>query len=326
MSTTVQTATPKTSGGPPSFKADLIYGASGTTKTSQIGKAALWYFERTGKRTRLITADPGGYEPIASLVDEGIVDVWVLSQEEFFIEACQHACAGRWPRQVTPDVKNPKGRVLSVTTPEEWAGIALVAVEGLTSIGDGIIKRLRDTRAKLSQDPSYVWSDGAASFAGGNMTYYGFAQDQIRDLVTASSMLTCDKVIWTALEGRGEEEGTKAPTFGPSIAGKKSIGKAGQWFGNMVHMEMLTTAGTKNTSGQQALESKVVMYLRNHADAQTQIPFPAKTRMPFQFATPGMVDPETKQAYMPEFMEPDLGKLYERLESLRLKAREGLKK
>jgi|SRR5581483_6116680 len=289
-----------------SFKADLIYGVSGTYKTSQIGRAALWYYKRTGKKSRLITADPGGFEPIQALIDEGILDVWVILQEEFFIEAATHACQGRWPKEV-----NGK-RVFVMTTPEEWNGIAMVGIEGLTSIGDGIIKRLRDTRAKLGQDPSYTFNDGAAQFAGSNPSYYGFAQDNIRDLVKSSSMLPCDKIIWTALEGKGEEEGgSHAPTFGPSIAGKKSIGKAGQWFGNMIHMEMLSKSEKDAATGMLSRKDRVVMYLRPHNDPVTQVPFPAKTRAPFQFAHE-----------VPDYMEPEIEKLYEQLENLQEKARD----
>jgi hypothetical protein len=54
------------------FKADLIYGAGGTTKTSDIGWAALWYYQHTGKKSRLVSGDGGGWEPVQPLVDQGI--------------------------------------------------------------------------------------------------------------------------------------------------------------------------------------------------------------------------------------------------------------
>ena len=115
------------------------------------------------------------------------------------------------------------------------------------------------------------------------------------------------RVIWTALEGRGEEEGTKAPTYGPSIVGKKSTGKAGQWFGNMLHLEMLVTERADPATKQINLEQKRVMYLQPHADPMTKIPFPAKVRAPFDMA-----------GKLPVFMDPpDLGKLYAQLESFK---------
>jgi hypothetical protein len=129
-------------------------------------------------------------------------------------------------------------------------------------------------------------------------------QNRLYDFVVKSSTLPVERVIWTALEGRGEEEGTKAPTFGPSIVGKKSTGKAGQWFGNMVHLEMLVTEKADAATKQVHLDQRRVMYLQPHADPLTKIPFPAKVRAPFNRATevPFYLDP------------PDIAKLYDMLE------------
>lgn len=289
-----------------SFRADLWYGASGTYKTSNFGRLALWRYQLTGKRSRLVHCDTGGFDPIQPLVDDGIIEVWVVKSEENFIEACDYAAQGWWP------IEKDGKRFLHKTPPGQMREIACYGFEGLTSMGDGCISHLKLKRAKLSQDPSYIWSDGSVSYAGGNMTYFGFAQDWLHDLVTKSAMLPVDyRIIWTALEGRGEEEGTRVPTFGPAIAGRKSIGKAPQWFGNLLHFEVLTSElGVDPVTKQVKLDSRVRMYTRPHADPVSKIPFPAKTRAPFQFAS------EIAESY-----EPDVVELYKKLDEMKVRAR-----
>ena len=138
------------------------------------------------------------------------------------------------------------------------------------------------------------------------MSYYGAGQDQLYDFVLKSHMLPCEKVLWTALEGKGEEEGTRAPIYGPAIIGRKSTGKAPQWFGNCVHIEQLVTQEMDEKNKQMRVIERPVMYLRTHAEAVSKIPFPCGTRAPFQFASE-----------LPEYLDPpDMGKLYTLLDGL----------
>lgn len=296
-------------------KADLIYGASGTRKTSNIGLAAMYIRQLNGKRTRLITCDPGGYDVLLPLVELGIIEPWVISTTwPNTIDTLDLACQGSWPVDVTDPSKG-----LTRPDPKIWEQIGLVAFEGLTSIGDTIHRRLRDNKARLSQDPSYTYIDAdfgkqtsllSTGHAGSNMSYFGFIQDKLYELVCKSHLLPCDKVLWTALEGKGEEEGTRIPVFGPSIAGKKAIGKAPQWFGNCLHIEMVVTEkGEDSITKQIQLETKPIMFLRPHADRLSRIPFPAKTRDTF---IPGYGDK------VPETMDPpDIAKVWAMQEELR---------
>lgn len=308
MSTIVQSALTVPPKAGPSFKADLLYGATKTRKTSNIGIAALYCWEKYGLRTRLATADTGGFEPIQSLVDEGIIEQpLVLVGRQFPIETVDMLCQGYWPAEVN----DPKSPMVAV---KDWSGVGLVAIEGLTSIGSMIMRHWQSTRQRLSQDPNYVYTDGAHSYSGSNQSYYGEVQTRIYDFVVKSSTLPVRKVIWTALEARGEDR-DKTPVYGPAIEGKKSIGKAGQWFGNMLHFEMIQREVAKDAQGQIKLTSDVVMYLKPHADPISKIPFHAGTRAPFQLASE-----------LPDYMDADIGKLYAVLETLKERARAGLRK
>jgi hypothetical protein len=186
-------------------------------------------------------------------------------------------------------------------------GVGLYAFEGLTSFGSHMMVSLKQPGVQLSQEPSYVLTDGKSKYAGGSMSAYGFVQDRIHLLVTNSHNIPCvDKVIWTALEAKGEEEGTKLPIFGPAIEGRKSIGKAGQWFGNLIHLEATGEVAAADDAKQLVITTKVWAYLRSHADSNSRIVFPAKVRAPFQFAH-----------LVPERMEPDLAKIYDLLDRLK---------
>jgi hypothetical protein len=292
-------------------KSDLIYGASGVRKTSNIGLIAMYVWHKYHKKTRMITLDGGGYDPLLSLVEEGIIQPWVLiARPKLTTNVIDLAMQGYWPR----DIDDPASPLVSPTL-ATWEEIGFYAIEGLTSMGDSFIRILKRDKASLSQDPSYTYSEEAIevdgkkrviSYSGGNMTYFGFAQDQLYDFVMKTHVLPCEKVLWTALEGKGEEEGTRAPVYGPAIVGRKSTGKATQWFGNSVHIEQLVTEeeDTKH-KGQLNIVERPVMYTRTHA-GKDKIPFPCKTRAPFQLAEkmPTTFDP------------PDMAALYRKLDEL----------
>jgi len=349
------------------FKADLWYGASGLGKTTSIGRLAEKYFKETGKRTRLASADGGGWEVIEPLVNVGIVEPCAVRLKRNRVEALDKICQGYWPEDpsdpesplqpplltgyevvcrrcvvegklkvivpvgpVQPKgvqcptckaVIGPRDQDLRIITRQfanpknDLRNVALEAIEGLTSCGDSILEYLMANRASLSQDPSFTWNDGETNYSGGNQTYYGFVQNRLYEFVHKSHMIPfVDKVVWTALEGKGEEEGSRIPIFGPSIAGKKATGKASQWFGNTLHFELMTDTGSPDENKQLKITNKFVIYVRNHADSLTKIPFQAKVRAPYAFVNE-----------LPDYMEADVTKLYTKLEELKRKEEERLK-
>lgn len=301
-------------------KADLLYAASGCRKTSNIGLVALYVWQKYHKRTRMITLDGGGYDPLLSLVEEGIIQPWVLiGRKKLTTNVIDLAMQGYWPK----DIDDPVSPLVSPSA-ATWEDIGFYAIEGLTSMGDNFIRILKRDKASLSQDPSYTYSEEAVevdgkkmtvSYSGGNMTYFGFAQDQLYDFVMKTHVLPCEKVLWTALEGKGEEEGTRAPLYGPAIVGRKSTGKAPQWFGNTVHIEQLVSEKMDDKTKQTLVIETPVMYTRTHC-GKDKIPFPCKTRAPFQLATkmPDMFDP------------PDMAALYRKLDELNEEAVKDVKR
>jgi hypothetical protein len=166
-------------------KADVLYGASGLYKTSEIGWTALYVLEKYGKRTRLVSADGGGFGPIQSLIDAGIVEVWPIRNRLHFIEAVDKACQGWWP----VDPRDPRSPIEPPNANPSIREVGLYAFEGLTSFGSGIMGKLKVPGVQLSQDPNYVLRDGETDYAGGSIAAFGFVQDRIYDFVMKSHMI-----------------------------------------------------------------------------------------------------------------------------------------
>lgn len=335
-------------------KADIFYGASGTLKTTNIGKAALWAMKKYAKQTRLISADGGGWGPIQSLVDSGVIIPWMIRDHSNLIESMDLASQGYWPE----DPDDPNGRLLppfviqyvgkctkcheDITssrpqpvpvpcpkckepttfsmqrTPSEkndLSKIAIVAFEGITSFGDAAIAYLSKQRAVVTGDkePPMQFTDGSVTFSGASGSYFGLIQGLIPEWVAKSNALPVDKVIWTALEGKGIDEATKAPMFGPlfpgAAAAARMTGKSGGWFGNQLHFEAVERTVTSTDGGPLVVETEYRMYCRPHADPMSKAMFHCKTRAPFQFANE-----------IPVHMEPDVEKLYNKIDDLQAKA------
>lgn len=280
------------------LRADLLYGQTGTGKTYQLAIAAQRMWKKYGKRTRLIDGDTGGTDTFGDLIDEqhpdkGIVIPCGFLKMDHPIEALDKLTQGYWP-----DVN---GKLVLEKMPDD---IGLYEYEGLTSFGDTMMAHLSRNKIKLSQDPAYTYVDGTTAFSGTNMSYYGEIQNRLHGFVVASAMMPL-RSLWTALEGRGEEEGSKSATYGPSIVGKKATGKAGQWFGNMLHLESLNTERVNPDTKQVDILQRRVMYLQPHADPLTKIPFPAKVRAPFNRAgeVPFMIEGDKNIAWLYDFLE-----------------------
>lgn len=281
--------------------ADLIVGATGSGKTVNIGRVADYVLAKYGKLSRAAGMNDN-YGPIKGKVDAKQIDYWPMSIWKNHIDIIRKACQGWWPlRPMDPD--SP------IVPPDSGTYVAygFMAYEGLTTFGDAILTSLGDDQAKLSQSPSYVWQQGDSTFSGGNESYYGFMQKELNRFVMYTNMLKFEKVLWTALEAKGDDQGSKV--YGPMIGGKKAIGKAGAWFCNFFHMDILAGEQVKDKDGNIVVKAKHVLFLKTHMDAQTMIPFPCKVRPPVEYANE-----------IPAFMESGdvteaytlLDKLYER--------------
>jgi len=84
----------------------LLYGRTNSGKTGQIGVLAEDIFRRTGKRTRLYTADKGGTKTIEPYIKLGIIEpVEILGTDPWiFLNKAAlgfvRDAAGKWSRVI----------------------------------------------------------------------------------------------------------------------------------------------------------------------------------------------------------------------------------
>lgn len=257
--------------------ADLIVGATGSGKTVNVGRVSDYVLAKYGKLSRLASMDNVG--SISGKIKAGQIEHWPMAIWRNHVDIIRKACQGYWPLRPT-DPDSP------IVPPDAgtYEVYGFMAYEGLTSFGDAILNSLGDDQAKLSQSPSYVWSQGDSTFSGGNESYYGFMQKELNRFVMYSNMLPFERILWTALEAKGDDQGAKV--YGPMIGGKKATAKAGAWFCNFFHMDILTGEKIKDAgTGQELVKARHVLFLKTHIDPLTMIPFPSKVRPPVEFAS-----------------------------------------
>src|SRR5690242_2101013 len=85
----------------------VLYGPTGSRKTSQIGEFAKYIYEKTGKPTRLFSADGGGWAPIQDLINAGVIDAWRATDEPRLLTAIVAASKGAWPVKIINGIRSP---------------------------------------------------------------------------------------------------------------------------------------------------------------------------------------------------------------------------
>ena len=286
---------------------DLVYGVSGSGKTTWYLRLALSIYETTGQKTRWYLGDGGG-ETIRVNDVEDIIDVMSYNLWDHPLEVTQKICEGWWPQ----DPNEPNSKLLP-TSRDEFEKYGLFVYEGLTVMADYIMGDraggLANRMAKgemLNNDASFKLKDGELTFGGNARTHYGFTQRRIVDCIERTRALPVH-VGWSAHERKVEDEDYKEVWIGPDVAGRLLTTKIGASFGNTIHLQ-----GVKGGSKQKdpvtgrMVDSLMVerrAYLRTHYDPEGQhfVKYYANTRLPI-----GIVD-------FPEWIPPDPVDYYRRL-------------
>lgn len=242
----------------------LCYGATGTRKTTNVGGFAKYVWETTRAPVRYITADGGGWEPIEPYIQAGIILPYRLSDSPTLLEQIRLFMKGRWP--------NDKGELV-----QNSDNVGAYAIEGLTSISMLMLRHLVGKGQKVAQDVVGQFREGSEVFGAAAMAHYGFVQQFTLDMIGSFSTLPTlsKRVLFTAHEGKGQDEQTRQTIYGPAAVGKAITDKIPFFVSDLLHFETSVIDAKKN-------ETTVRAYLKNHPDADLQsILWPAKVRMPF---------------------------------------------
>ena len=256
----------------------IWYGESGSTKTSQLANFAKWLYEKTGKRTRLITGDGGGFKPIedAGLIEFGIVEVMDLTATGMPLATLRRLSKGQWYYNVK-DASGKINRQMCNTPEKHWEKIGAYAVEGLGSISDVILNHIANQPEKVMYE-NVRWEEDGETFGSNNEGHYGLVQKEMYATVMAMKSLPLEYTIWTSLVGRGEDKKTKETVYGPQVAGNKKTPVAPQWFGSCLHFHKFMVENKDSETGIVTYENSPVAFFVDHPDEQTGIRYLAKPR------------------------------------------------
>ena len=295
---------------------DCIYGDTSSTKTSRLGDAAEYYYEKTGNPSRLVCTDNAGWGPLDSLVSRGIIQPYkVVPGRKHLIQDLSRLTQGGWPK----DPSDPLSEIVFGPLDEVGAiffdGITTTCQlmmevhQGSITVQGGTMSATNIRVPEMPRD-SYIQSGDYARRFVGRSDYMG-VQDRIQEFVRNTSMLPVP-VIWTALEAKGEDADRK-PIYGPQFIGKALTGVCGPWFGNLIHLDFVNKL-TKVTDPDDPKVSFEVeqptpyMFLKPHFDPKDpmKVKYPAKVRAP-----------RTLHEKVPAFAKPRLDLLYKFLDELR---------
>lgn len=267
------------------FNTMVLYGPTGTRKTSQIGEFAKYIYEKTGKMTRLISADGGGWAPVQDLINAGIIEAWRATDEPDFLSAIKACAAGAWPKLHANGIRVPGPVVVPGDKHKALKDVGAYAVEGWASISNAAMGTLVDRGQKVNEDVVSKFTEtgdfGSFSFGAPSRGHYGFAQRFILDMIKGFTGLPVDRTLFTSLEGKGEDRISKQTVYGPAAAGGAITASIPQYVGDCLHFEdFYEDAGVDPTNDKQKLkELRIRAWFQQHPDLTTGVLWPAKCRL-----------------------------------------------
>ena len=281
-----------------------LYGRSGTFKTTQIGFLSQYIYERTGKITRLISADGGGWKPLLPYIEGGLIEPYSIRNEANPIFTLHKLVQGYWP------TKLESGKRLSKEFSLDTSNIGAYAIEGVTTISELIIDHLAGK--KLGMNPAYSLTltasgesitsgqESVKKFDAGekfidtqgqalgdvisgaySQDHYGYVQKTVIEKLVMSWNLPVELVLWTSHEATAEDDLTRTAIYGPALVGKKGTPKIGRNVGVLIHAEPfnVTKPNAPNTKPIEATE--VRYYFMSHPNQlMPKVTWECKPRIP----------------------------------------------
>jgi hypothetical protein len=223
----------------------LVFGESDTYKTTNLGFAAKWIYEKTGKKVRMISYDGGKWRPLQPLVDVGVIEpIYVADKTpegrtRKMLENLRKFSAGYWPKPGELKDGNWLGTELVPT--KDYSQVGGYLFEGLTSSAEGLMRYIRDNHIKIGPtEDAAQYTDGSEKFWTNVRSHYNAVQGEILGRIRTFSALPVEWVIFSAHEAKGEDEETRMPIRGPGIVGKAATDRVAKEVGDCIHFEKYT--------------------------------------------------------------------------------------
>lgn len=291
-------------------RSGIIYGASGTRKSTAGKHFSHYIYEKTGKKSLLVSMDGGGWGPMQPEIDAGIIRPY-RCHTEIPLPILRYLSSGYFPEN-SNETEASQTNMRRV----DWNEFGGMIVEGVTSISQALMNHLADKQIKTGEDATSPFAqrvlvEGQVRtevFAGNSKAHFGFVQRTLMSLITNFTSLPCEYVLFTGLESRTEDD-DRSTIYGPQIAGKKATASIPAWVGDCIHAEssavtrtiqVPSPADAKKLVDSDIVETVVRMYFMAHPDPVTKINYPAKPRV-----TPEGI-PELMKRWPGGYFEPGL--------------------
>lgn len=322
-------------------KAGLLYGPSDTGKTAQIGRMALYVWKKYHKRTRLISADGGGWETLRPLISIGLIEPFSLLGLTAPGEWIKFLFEGHWPHADATGklVIGTKQSEPNKETFEKYGGLG---IEGIYSISTLLMQHYssntslsdmaggamtKDNQVSKIQDGKDIWVQPGIGF-------YNFILQKMGKYAFQSSSLPFEKILWTSLidkfvEKDKQQNIIESGPYGPAMVGKQGIKVIPQWFGDLIHLDIIHSAIEQDSRPDRdktiaaakvgTVTKQVRAYIKSHTHPKDGLLCPAKPRVdPSQYSqVPAYKDFTAEEGFMDW--------LYELEDTLSEKAEEKLK-
>lgn len=287
----------------------LLYGAGGAGKSTWCCHQGAYIWKTTGKKTRIVGMDGGGYKPYIPLLSAGAASYLAVEKwdERNLFTTLERLSKGYWPEDVDepnsellpptsvarlcplceaeiPTKDMPKAcpsckkvfppgmkikRKVSLQNGAEDVG--LVVFEGATAFGMHLMKALKVAEPEGGM---VVKLDDGGKVSQSGQHHYGIGQSYLADFINNSRHIPTNYVTWTALEFRGDD-GYGKPTYGPAFPGKKMTSQAIPWFTDVIHLELEADA-SRTAAGVEILRRR--LFMAKHFPSDTKpYGFEAKT-------------------------------------------------
>lgn len=268
----------------PKPRSIMMYGQSGSTKTSQLYHLAKYILKLTGKKIRMIHGDPGGYAPFedSGLIASGRVEVFDFSYRQLALADIRRLSEGYWPRKNKDGQEYFRSEPVCMTTPEQWSGIGAYLIEGMTSLGELLKTHISNQREGVGFKESWKYEEDGYTLTGLQPGHYDLIQKEVYARhVQGFAMLPIEYLVWTALVGKGEDKQSRVTFYGPQIVGNAATPRAPTWFLDCLHLSKERWKDAKTGENREGM----VAWFTQHNDVSQELggslgaPYPAKVRI-----------------------------------------------
>jgi len=269
-----------------------IYGASGDGKTRECATLANYAWDKYRARTRYITCDTGGWQPIQPFIDAGMIDAINIAGHPDFLLILRALSEGMWYE----DGKLVKDSRMGDT--------GIIIVESLTSICSEIMGYYRDKRLKFASelvavqqlttdDTELSTMMGKQTVSAVSLSHYNGLRDELFDRIRDFQRLLSNGfqlLVMTSHESSGQEAlaGIKRTQLGIGAIGQAISPALPAKFGDLFRLD---TATVNNK-----LEYRA--YFQPHQDLEVKREWPARLRVDATLSKAISAHPEFSKGYM----------------------------